>query len=73
MEAINSLMSVQGRFQQPNELQTNLAFPAFMILELRIRDRALYKDAAIQNDAVKKKNHTLATSVWAEKEINAIL
>lgn len=65
-------MSVQGRFLQPNELQTNLAFPAFMILQLRIRHGSWYKDAAIQNDAMKK-NHTLATSVWAEKETHTIL
>ena len=55
MEAINSLMSIQGRFLRPNELQTNLVFPAFMILALWIGDRALYKGTAIQNDGIKKK------------------
>ena len=63
MEAINSLMSIQGRFLRPNELQTNLVFPAFMILALWIGDQALYKGTAIQNYGIKKKNHTLATSV----------
>lgn len=55
MEAINSLMSIQGRFLRPNEFQINLVFPVFMIFALWIGDRALYKDAAIQNANIKKK------------------